>query len=101
MPRFALWGLWVLFATSACSSDENDDPATTWQCFEGSTECWCVELTPGNDADSSDPEVDQCSYTNCVGYHEGDSRHCRCAPGAVRMDPFWEDPMPVAACPLE
>ena len=105
MPRFVFWGIWVFFVATACSSDDDDDdPATTmtWWCFEGSTDCWCVELTPGNTASSGDPKVDRCSYTNCVTYHEGDARHCECQPNPITsMSPFWENPMPAAACPLE
>jgi len=104
MARFVLWGVWVLFAVTACSSDDDSDDgsAMTWTCFEGSTDCWCVELGPGGEASSSDPPVDACSYTNCVTYHEGDARHCECQPNPITsMNPFWENPMPAAACPLE
>ena len=103
MPRFVFWAVWVFFAATGCSSDDDGDgPQMTWWCFEGSTDCWCVELTPGNEAGSSEPQVEKCSYTNCVTYHEGDARHCECQPNPITsMDPFWENPMPAAACPLE
>jgi hypothetical protein len=93
-----------VFALVACSSDDSDGddgaPATEWKCFEGARDCWCVELTPGNIAGSSEPEVDACSYTNCMTYREGDARHCTCEPAPITPPSVWEDPMPVAECPL-
>jgi hypothetical protein len=62
-----------------CSSDDSA-PKNEWRCFEGTTECWCLELTPGNDANSSDPRVPACATTwgCCVDATEGESHHCRC-----------------------
>jgi hypothetical protein len=95
-------GFVLVLSLLGCSSNGDDgETQTEWRCFEGSSRCWCVELTPGNDASSSDPEVDHCTLPTCVSYRDGDSRHCECGAEAPTPTPFWEDPEPARECPLD
>jgi len=102
--------LFVTFLLSACSSDdENDDDGgryadiVEWRCFEGD-DCWCPGLTAGNEANSSDPRVEACSYTTCFVYHpdgESDSWHCACGSDGFMPSPFATGIESVPACPPE
>ena len=95
----------------ACSDDDDDDRdggpysgVVEWKCFEGS-DCWCVGLGPGDEADSSDPEVNACSFTTCYVYHpfedDEDSWHCSCGPEDYEPASFWVGVETVPACPPE
>lgn len=94
---------------SGCSSDEdsNDDvdprpygDVVEWLCFEGPTDCWCPGLGPDDDAASSTPRVDTCSYTNCYTYEDFGWK-CECRPEPFEPEERWENPQPVMACPPE
>ena len=81
---------WLLSGALGCadsSSDEEDDDdeetsAYRYKCFEGTLDCLCFELGPGDDAASSEPEVLVCGAFNCClqdnGLPPGD-RLCECA----------------------
>ena len=88
-----------------CSSDDDGDGdegpypgVTEWRCFEGDLECWCPGLGPNDEASSSDPRVDACSYANCYVYEEFGWK-CTCRPEPFEPADYWEHPKAIAACP--
>jgi hypothetical protein len=105
-----LRALALFLLVSGCSSDSGDGNESVdsrpygnvveWRCFEGPLDCWCPGLTRGNDASSSEPRVDACSYTNCYTYEDG-GWHCECRPDPFEPEQHWENPKAVQACPPE
>src|SRR5688572_25443348 len=98
-------GLFLLLG--GCSSDnDNDEDAgpygdvIEWRCFEGPSDCWCPGLGPGEEASSSDPRVDACSYTNCYTYEDYGWK-CECRSEAFDPEMHWENALSVPACPPE
>jgi hypothetical protein len=93
-------GLLLPFALLGACSDEDSDDADEpeWLCFEGPSHCWCTDVSDGDQAGSSDPEVSACSYTNCIAYNDGGQ--CWCEPAPFTPDPdMMEDARAVAHCP--
>jgi len=76
------------FATgcNGSSSDDDDDGMGggsnefEWVCFEGDISCWCTEVGPGRNVDSSEPEVLACSSFTCCLYAADAQRggECEC-----------------------
>jgi hypothetical protein len=94
----------------ACSSDDEGEEnqgryadIVEWRCFEGA-DCWCPGLTAGNEASSSEPRVETCSYTTCFVYHpagDSESWHCSCGPDGYAPESRWTAVESVPVCPPE
>jgi hypothetical protein len=103
--RISLLVLGSVLSLGACSNEDEDEAdggpyegVVEWRCFEGTSDCWCAGLEPGEEADSSEPRVDACSYTNCYAYEEYGWK-CECRPAAFQPADGWVNPMLVPDCP--
>jgi len=109
VPARIFWAFAGVIALGACSSGDSDDDVgryadiVEWRCFEGA-DCWCAGLTAGNDANSTDPRVEACSFTTCFVYHpfrDSTSWHCSCGSDGYTAEPGWTAAESVPACPPE